>query len=250
MTKDEIIEADQKKEQRNNVGAVIVSTATGVSDNATTNDSKSTAIEPTKSSSGSSGSGDTDTHDVDWDDAVLSRYPPSDDGAQTPGLRNLVHDTITSQAVDELKRSQQMANDLAKSLILEVLKRKENRGKLGELLQYTFAADTVLTPTRELIYWSLELEQTFKNIVWQVQWHRNYWLGLSSFDGYQSDVALSAIRGGLESETHEDSAGARYVDDHLPRLPAILPFYHCISLQFNDVPYDVTGFSPLEHSIK
>ena len=210
MTIDEISETEQKKVVGNNVGAVIMTA--GVSDDdATTNGSGSTTTESAaaKSSSGTGGGGDTDTHDVDWDDAVLSRYPPTDDGAHSPGLRNLVHDTITSQAVDELKRSQQMANDLAKSLILEVLGRKENRGKLGELLQYTFAADTVLTPTRELIYWSLELEQTFKNIVWQVQWHRNYWLGLSSFDGYQSDVALSTIRGGVESETYDDSAGAR-----------------------------------------
>ena len=233
MTTDEMNEAEQKNEQGNNVGVVIMTT--GASDDATTNANGSTITESTKSSSGAGGGGDTDTHDIDWDDAVLRRYPQSGDGAQTPGLRNLVHDTITSQAVDELKRSHQMANDLAKSLILEVLGRKENRGKLGELLQYTFAADTVLTPTRELIYWSLELEQTFKNIVWQVQWHRNYWLGLSSFDGYQSDVALSIIRGGLESETYDDSAGARYVDHHLSPHCSIL---HCISLRCNGIPVD------------
>ena len=150
---------------------------------------------------------DTDTHDVDWDDAVESRYPVG--ALDTDLMKHLVQDTLTSSAVDSLRESQQLANSIAKSLVLEVLTRTENRGKLGELLQYTFAADTVLTPTRELLYWSLELEHTFKNIVWQVQWHRNYWLGLSSFDGYQSDVALSAIRSGGRDDTDEASSGAK-----------------------------------------
>jgi hypothetical protein len=110
-----------------------------------------------------------------------------DDSEISAPLKVFVYETLTSSAVDSIRDSQQLANELAKSLVIEVLDKKENIGKLGELLEYTFASDTVLSPTRELIYWSLKLDSTSSNIKWNCQWHRNYWLGLSSFNGWRLD---------------------------------------------------------------
>ena len=97
-----------------------------------------------------------------------------------PPLRVLVHETLSSSAVDSIRDSQELANELAKCLVIEVLDRKENRGKLGELLQDMFVSDTVLSPTRELIYWSLTLDNTIKNTIFYTNLHRNYWMGLSN----------------------------------------------------------------------
>ena len=103
----------------------------------------------------------------------------NDDNDAPSPLRVLVHETLSSSAVDSIRDSQQLANELAKCLIIEVLDRKENRGKLGLLLQHLFVSDAVLSPTRELVYWSLTLDETVKNTIFYTNLHRNYWLGLS-----------------------------------------------------------------------
>ena len=95
-------------------------------------------------------------------------------------LRVLVHETLSSSAVDSIRDSQQLANELAKCLLIEVLDRSENPGKLGLLLQYLFEYDAVLSPTRELIYWSLIQDETVKNTIFYTNLNRNYWLGLST----------------------------------------------------------------------
>lgn len=99
----------------------------------------------------------------------------NDDDTKTQ-LRVLVQETFTSSAVDSIRDSQLLANELAKRLLIEVLQRRENRGKFGELLQYLFISDTVLSPTRDLIYWSLAIDNTVHNIAQNVKMHRNFWL--------------------------------------------------------------------------
>lgn len=108
-------------------------------------------------------------------------------GEVTTPLRVLVHETLSSSAVDTIRDSQQLANELAKVVVLEVLGRKENQNKLGLFLQYIFASDTVLSPSRELIFWSLAFPETFSNLIYCAKWHRNYWIGRSSLNCWHFD---------------------------------------------------------------
>jgi hypothetical protein len=87
-----------------------------------------------------------------------------------------VNTQLSSAAVDSMKDSQEIANDLARSLVMEVLHGKNNTRKLGELLQYTFAYETVLAPTRDLIYWSLATPEVVNNTLWLCKYQRDYWL--------------------------------------------------------------------------
>jgi hypothetical protein len=119
---------------------------------------------------------------------VYAEIVSGNDNEFTAPLRVFVHETLTSSAVDSIIDSQLLANELAKSLIIEVLQNKSNQGNLGQLLRYTFASPTVLCPTRDLVYWSLRSDQCFRNILWNTQWHRNYWLEESTFDRWQLDA--------------------------------------------------------------
>ena len=141
----------------------------------------------------------------------------NDDDAKTQ-LRVLVQETFTSSAVDSIRDSQLLANELAKRLLIEVLQRKENRGKFGELLQYMFISNTVLSPTRELIYWSLTLDNTVDDIAQNVKLHRDFWLRSAerqattkrSLERRLTDAALLGVI-------------IRWLDDPVSRTQVVIP---------------------------
>ena len=66
------------------------------------------------------------------------------------------------------------------------------------MLLYIFTSNTVLTPTRELIYWSINTEHdTFKNLVVLSNYQRDYWLkGLYNDNLWQTDVMRHIITEG------------------------------------------------------
>lgn len=91
-------------------------------------------------------------------------------------LQKLLNSTITSQALESLKDSHQVANDFAKILVLDILNTKESRNNLGILLNSLFQYESVRCPTRELIYWSLGLPPTMRDIYALTAYQVAYWL--------------------------------------------------------------------------
>lgn len=92
-----------------------------------------------------------------------------------PPLKVLLHEQLTSSAIDSLRDSHAIANDLAKKLSLDILKEPETLGKFGQLLGYIFAYESVLYPTRLLIYWSIGTDVAFKNAIIQTKWQIGRW---------------------------------------------------------------------------
>lgn len=90
-------------------------------------------------------------------------------------IKDILNEQISSTAVDSLRDSQLVANEMAKTIIYDVLREKETKGKFGELLQFLFAYESVLHPTRWLVYWSLNLDTTLDSVVYQTKWQINYW---------------------------------------------------------------------------
>jgi hypothetical protein len=110
-----------------------------------------------------------------WDAADIDSFRSSQSIAADLA-KQIVVETAVDSAVESLKDSQQLANEIAKELILQLLKTKENQGKLGQFLEYIFAYETVLSPTRELVYWSLAGRDCTTNLTILSKRQRDYWL--------------------------------------------------------------------------
>jgi hypothetical protein len=108
-------------------------------------------------------------------------------------IKDLLNEQISSTAVDSLRDSQQVANEMAKTIIYDVLKDKDTKGKFGELLQFLFAYESVLHPTRWLVYWSLNLDSTMNSIEYQTKWQIDYWAKLDPTLSLKSSLLDSSI---------------------------------------------------------
>lgn len=87
-----------------------------------------------------------------------------------------INEQITNSAVDSLRDSQQHVQEVAKSVVLEILTNPNNQSSLGLLLNDMFLYESILAHTRNLIYWSLTFDETIYNSKWQLEWQIHYWL--------------------------------------------------------------------------
>ena len=108
--------------------------------------------------------------------AVYAELSDSSSGNRDIPVQILVKETLTSTALDALEDSEEVVKAISKSLVMDILKDSETPGQLGTLLSYIFTSETVLSPTRELIYWSLFLPPTMKNITLFSKSQRDYFL--------------------------------------------------------------------------
>eukprot|EP01041_Mallomonas_annulata_P009590 gene9590-19933_t len=99
----------------------------------------------------------------------------SEDKIDSVAIDVLVKERITTSAVESLRDSQQLANDMAKTLVIDIFQDKANVKKLGHILQYLFSFEKVLEPTRHLVHWSLQLPVTVDNTTWLVKAQRQYY---------------------------------------------------------------------------
>ncbi len=60
--------------------------------------------------------------------------------------------------------------------MIALLDDNNNPSKFGELLQYMFAYETVVGPTRDLVYWSLNSSDSYRGAKWLATTQRDYWL--------------------------------------------------------------------------
>ena len=82
-----------------------------------------------------------------------------------------MNQTLTSTAIDSLRDSKEVANQLAKSWLIGFLGDKNNATKFGYVLQDLFAYEPVLSPTRWLVYWTIAHEPTKALAVSQLKWN-------------------------------------------------------------------------------
>lgn len=86
-----------------------------------------------------------------------------DDGKEssTSSFKVLIHEQLAIKAVDSLEGSKILANQISKSLVVDLLRSKESTTQFSLLLNHIFLQENVLMPTRELIYWSALSPQQF-----------------------------------------------------------------------------------------
>jgi hypothetical protein len=100
-------------------------------------------------------------------------------GMETSAKKRLyviINQQLTSSAVDQIRDSQTLVNDLARSLIIEMLKHEKSPNHLGEFLQSTFSHQSAQQPTREFVLSSLAIDSTVTNIKLLMRDQEIYWL--------------------------------------------------------------------------
>lgn len=93
----------------------------------------------------------------------------SDDNYQNqkniPPMKILLNNYITSSTVDSIrdsmKDSKEYLNMLSRELLLGILHDNKNQHIFGDFLKYSFSYESILLPTRELIYYSLYDNNTY-----------------------------------------------------------------------------------------
>lgn len=100
-------------------------------------------------------------------------------------IKDLFNSQLQQKAVNSIRDSETVVNDLAKALLIDVFLNPGNRGNLGNALQYLFTHETVLKPTRELVYWSVNSSDSQHQILNLSKSQVSYWLRDSSRTGGQ-----------------------------------------------------------------
>ena len=93
-----------------------------------------------------------------------------------PGIQLLVNDTLAITALEGIKDSHDLAQSIAKQLVLQVLTTPIYQDQFADILKYIFSYDSVLSPTRWLVYWSLSGRDCKSNLIYQSKWQLNYWM--------------------------------------------------------------------------
>ncbi len=101
--------------------------------------------------------------------ASENSYNSQMDNTTITPIKVLLNEQITSSAVDSIRESQLIANEMAKSLIIEFFREPSSPKKFGELLNYIFSYESVLKPSRDIVYWSLQSSETYKSVELQAK---------------------------------------------------------------------------------
>lgn len=91
-------------------------------------------------------------------------------------FKDKINEQIKSEVKGQIRESQQAANDLAKSMIQDILAQSETKAQFGIFLQSLFAYESVRRPTRELIYWSLQRPDVVRSTCQLASNQVKYWL--------------------------------------------------------------------------
>jgi len=93
-------------------------------------------------------------------------------------VKVLVNESFVASALDSIKaalNSHDLANSLAKDLVINILDASDNRPKLGKWLQYIFDYESVRNPTRWLVYWSIARTDTIHQSSSLLRTQIDYW---------------------------------------------------------------------------
>ena len=105
-------------------------------------------------------------------------------------IQILVDRAIAPTAVDSIKESEELVNELAKTICIDVLQKKEYATVFGVFLQDLFKFDSVREPTVGLVTWAVATPEAFQNTLHLAKVNRDYWIGVDQEGRPYTDVAL------------------------------------------------------------
>eukprot|EP01031_Cornospumella_fuschlensis_P032744 gene32744-39584_t len=76
--------------------------------------------------------------------------------ADVPPIKVLINEQLAATAVDTIRDSQALAHELSKKLVVDYLTNKNSSEHVGIVLKVATSYESILKPTRDLIYWSLQ----------------------------------------------------------------------------------------------
>lgn len=95
-------------------------------------------------------------------------------------LRQMIGDRASSSAAITVKESEEAAKEAVKIILREALNGRENRILFGEFLTSILVSPELLTPVRDVIYWSLADEIVTSEASENVKDQRDFLLGFSA----------------------------------------------------------------------
>lgn len=84
--------------------------------------------------------------------------------ADMPSFKVMIHEQLAASASNSIEGSTILAKEISKSLVVDLFRSNENPRKFGILLGDIFKFDNIRSPTRELIYWSIQTDSTIGNL--------------------------------------------------------------------------------------
>ena len=107
-------------------------------------------------------------YDVNSDNNNIKNENDNNNQKNIPPMKILLNNYITSSTVDSIrdsmKDSKEYLNMLSRELLLGILHDNKNQHIFGDFLKYSFSYESILLPTRELIYYSLNDTNTYHMI--------------------------------------------------------------------------------------
>jgi len=83
----------------------------------------------------------------------------------------MLNERIASSAVDSLRDSKLIADELVKEWIMKSSSDRKNIIRFGFILQDLFLYEPVLSPTRWLVNWTIARNSTERLALFQLKWH-------------------------------------------------------------------------------
>lgn len=124
---------------------------------------------------GNQGEKGTKTQQITTTNKIKSLIVQRDSGDIVVAIEDLMKESFTSSVADSIEKSYEVAHEVAKTLVLDVLEDSSNIQHVGTILSHIFVDETVLSSTRALTYFYLQTNDSMKNIFWQLHWLRFYY---------------------------------------------------------------------------
>lgn len=115
-----------------------------------------------------------------------------------PGIQLLVNDTLAITALEGIKDSHDLAQSIAKQLVVQVLTTPIYKNQFADILKYIFSYESILSPTRWLVYWALDGRDCLSNALYQSKWQLNYLMNDQEPIGAKN-YSVGQINHGLDS---------------------------------------------------
>ena len=149
-------------------------------------------------------------------------------------IQLIVNEQILSSVMESIRDSHDLAKDIGKVLVLQVLNTPSSRSWLGEWLKYLFLYESVREPTRSLIFWSLKSEPIFIQTKHLTNKQIEYWLRNSEVKYITKDIVVNAISSFLISSENQTNIILPLLKDLIKQEPII---NNTTTLVTNIVPY-------------
>jgi hypothetical protein len=138
-------------------------------------------------------------------------------------LRQMIGDRASSSAAITVQESEEAAKEAVKIILREALNGRENRNLFGEFLTSIFVSPELLTPVRDVIYWSVADEVVMKQAAENMKEQRDFLLGFSAElkEGQVKAPRLKKRTKGLVDESLMTNVIEWFEDPELPSTTVI-----------------------------